>query len=107
MGVSVDNSSSPSPKKVHQIDETTLGITWTDGMESKINVKTLREKCPCAHCVDEWTGERRIKEGQIPDTIRPTKLQNVGLYAIQIFWNDGHDTGLYSHEYLRGLGEEA
>ncbi|NIQ01407.1 MAG: DUF971 domain-containing protein, partial [Nitrospinaceae bacterium] len=56
--------------------------------------KHLRENCPCAHCMDEWTGQKRIQPGQIPDSIRPQKLKAVGLYALQFFWNDGHDTGL-------------
>ncbi len=98
------DSNYPSPKAIKQVDPTTLGITWTDGHESVYNVKMLREKCPCANCIDEWTGEKRIKEGDIKDTIRPIKINSVGLYAIQFAWNDGHDTGLYSHEYLRSLG---
>lgn len=96
---------SPSPKNIRQVDSTTLGITWSDGHESVYSVKTLRENCPCAHCIDEWTGQRKIPPGSIPDTIRPLNLKSVGLYAIQFSWNDGHDTGLYSHEQLRKLCE--
>ena len=102
MGI-VDNAKSASPKNIRQVDETTLGITWSDGHESVYSVKRLREKCPCANCIDEWTGEKRL--GVIPDSIRPLKLSSVGLYAIQFKWNDGHDTGLYPHEYLRNLCE--
>lgn len=93
----------PSPKDIRQIDPTTLGITWSDGHESVYSVKWLRENCPCAHCIDEWSGEKKIKAGDIPDTIKPIKLHSVGRYAIQFSWNDGHDTGLYSHEILRRL----
>ncbi|KMP10918.1 hypothetical protein UR09_04830 [Candidatus Nitromaritima sp. SCGC AAA799-A02] len=101
-----ENSSStngPSPKDIRQVDPVTLGITWTDGHESVYGVRHLRENCPCAHCIDEWTGAKRIAPGSIPDSIRPVKLHSVGLYAIQIAWNDGHDTGLYSHAWLRKL----
>lgn len=101
----VDNSKSASPKSIRQVDESTLGITWSDGHESIYSVKMLRERCPCANCIDEWTGEKRIVPGSIPDTVRPLKLNSVGLYAIQFKWSDGHDTGLYSHEYLRTLCE--
>ncbi len=97
------DSNHPSPKKIFQVDAGVLGITWSDGHESVYPVKRLRENCPCAHCIDEWSGERRIKPGDIADTIQPVKLHSVGLYAIQISWNDGHDTGLYSHELLRRL----
>ncbi|CAI2718204.1 DUF971 domain-containing protein [Nitrospina watsonii] len=92
-----------TPRDVKQVDESTLGITWTDGHEAIYPVKLLREKCPCAHCIDEWTGEKRIKPGQIPDTIRPIKIKAVGLYALQFDWNDGHSTGLYPYELLRNL----
>lgn len=97
------NADHPSPKSIRQIDEQTLGINWTDGRECEYSVKMLRENCPCAHCIDEWSGVKKIKPGDIPDSIRPIKIQSVGLYAVQFSWNDGHDTGLYSHELLRRL----
>ncbi|MFQ5482661.1 MAG: gamma-butyrobetaine hydroxylase-like domain-containing protein, partial [Nitrospinaceae bacterium] len=50
----------PAPKDIKQIDETRLGITWTDGKESVYDVKMLRESCPCAHCIDEWSGQKKI-----------------------------------------------
>jgi DUF971 family protein len=99
----VDNAKSPAPKKVFQVDESTLGITWTDGLDARYNVRMLRQKCPCANCVDEWTGAPRLDPNSIPETVRPIKINNVGLYAIQFFWSDGHDSGLYSHEYLHKL----
>ena len=46
-----------------------------------------------------------IAPGSITDDIRPQNLKAVGLYAIQFYWNDGHDTGLYTHELLRQLCE--
>jgi DUF971 family protein len=91
------------PKSIKQIDSTKLGITWTDGHESIYSVRYLRESCPCANCIDEWTGEKRLAPNSIPDNIRPTKLHSVGLYAIQFSRTDGHDTGLYSHELMRKL----
>ena len=93
----------PSPRKIKQIDSSNLGITWTDDRESVYNVQMLRESCPCAHCIDEWSGEKRIKPGDIPDTIRPLKIKAVGLYALQFDWNDGHSTGLYPYALLRKL----
>ena len=98
-----DKTGEPSPQDIKQIDESTMGITWTDGHESVYHVKMLRENCPCAHCIDEWSGQKKIKPGDIPDTIRPTNLKAVGLYALQFWWNDGHDTGLYPHSLLRKI----
>jgi DUF971 family protein len=96
-------SNTPAPKNIKQVDPTNLGITWTDGHESVYSVRHLRESCPCANCIDEWTGEKRLDPNSIPDNIRPIKLHSVGLYAIQFSWTDGHDTGLYSHDLMRKL----
>ena len=93
----------PAPKNIKQVNETTLGISWSDGHESEYPVKILRENCPCANCIDEWSGKKLILPGSIPDSIRPRNIKAVGLYAIQFEWNDGHDTGLYTHELLRKL----
>jgi DUF971 family protein len=95
--------SDPSPKSVRQVDPKTLEIIWTDGHESVYSVRHLRENCPCASCIDEWTGEKRIDPSSISENIQPLNLKSVGLYAIQFFWNDGHDTGFYSHKLMRKL----
>ena len=99
------DQSGPLPQKVHQVNPNTLGIDWVDGHRSIFSVKMLRENCPCANCIDEWTGEKRIAPGSIPDSIKPNKLNSVGRYAIQFYWNDGHDTGLYTYKLLRDLCE--
>jgi DUF971 family protein len=39
-----------------------------------------------------------------PEDVRPVRVSPVGRYAIQITWTDGHDSGIYSFEYLRDLG---
>ena len=93
----------PAPKNIKQVNETPLGISWSDGHESECPVKKLRENIPCANCIDEWSGKKLIQPGAIPDSIRPNNLKAVGLYAIQFYWSDGHDTGLYTHELLRQL----
>jgi DUF971 family protein len=35
--------------------------------------------------------------------LKPERAELVGRYALQIFWNDGHSTGIYSFDYLRSL----
>ena len=101
--VQKDNAKSPSPRNIRQIDAGTLGITWTDGHEAVYSVRHLRLNCPCANCIDEWTGDKRLDPASVPADVRPTTLKSVGLYAMQFFWSDGHDTGLYSHELMRKL----
>jgi DUF971 family protein len=39
------------------------------------------------------------------EPVHPVKMQPCGYYAYQITWSDGHDTGIYTLEHLRALGE--
>ncbi len=90
-------------KKIWQENDRTLGIIWTDDHKSLIDVVKLREKCPCALCVDEWTHEVKIKPGEIADSCRPIRIQSVGRYAMNAQFDDGHSTGIYTFTYLREL----
>jgi len=90
-------------KEIYQSDEKHLGITWTDGAESKLDVVELRRKCPCASCVDERTGERILKPDSVASTVRPLQIDSVGRYACVIAFNDGHNNGIFSFKYLRQL----
>ena len=87
-------------------DGAALSIRWQDGTETVLAPRTLRVSCPCAACVDEMTGRRTLRPDTVPESIYPTAIHYVGRYALQFVWSDGHDTGFYSFEYLRRLGEE-
>jgi DUF971 family protein len=91
-------------KSIKQIDARTLGITWTDNHSSKFDVVEMRRKCPCATCIDEWTHEQILKPDSVPETTRPIKVESVGQYALNIQFNDGHRTGIYTFAALRKLG---
>ena len=94
------------PVSLEKAGEDTLRIVWEDGLVSDYNVAALRRACPCATCVDEWTGERKLDPFSVLETIRPVRIEPVGRYALRIAWTDGHDTGIYSFDYLRALGEK-
>ena len=57
----------------------------------------------CAECVEEFTGERKIVHGSIPSSIERANVTAVGNYALGFAWSDGHDSGIYTFEYLRKL----
>ena len=40
------------------------------------------------------------------DALTLTKVEQLGHYALQLFWKDGHHTGIYDYEYLRRLCPE-
>lgn len=88
-------------------DERAVEIHWPDGLVRRLPFKFLRGRCPCAGCVDEMTGIRTLDVESIPPTIKPESLSVSGNYALKILWDDRHDTGLYTWEYLRELGEDS
>ena len=92
-----------APTALARKDPDILVITWNDGAVSEYKARALRSSCPCAACVNEWTGEKMLDESRIPGDIRPVRLISVGRYAMAIHWSDGHKTGIYAYDYLRKL----
>jgi DUF971 family protein len=103
----------PIPKKVRLAGENnTVSVEWSDGHRSLYPYAYLREKCPCATCTDaHGTGSRptarpAVSSSSLPmyeEPVKPVKAEVVGRYALGITWSDGHATGIYSFDYLRGL----
>lgn len=86
-----------------------LAIKWNDGTESFIPLDRLRRGCPCAGCQGERDILGRLHKGPdhplTPAGFQIRSLNPVGSYAIQPTWADGHNTGLYTFDYLRQLAE--
>jgi DUF971 family protein len=85
-----------------------LYIQWDDGHESVISLLSLRDSCPCAGCQGETVLLKTYKpqqQPQLPGRYNLTGIEQIGHYAIQISWGDGHSTGIYTWEYLRSLCE--
>ena len=91
------------PLEIKQDGDFDLTITWADGMRCRYTAAALRRACPCAQCVNEWTGERVIKPDSIPDGLKMNDISIVGRYALNFRWSDGHDTGIYSFRLMREL----
>ena len=51
--------------------------------------------------------DEQADPARIPDDVRPLNLSSVGNYGLKIRWSDGHDTGIYSYDRLRELGQDA
>lgn len=100
----VNDTKAVKVRKIWQQDSRTLAITWTDGRDSLYDVVELRRQCPCAECVDEISRERKLKPEQIPQSVRPVKIESVGRYAMKIRFTDGHQTGIYTFDFLRRFG---
>src|SRR5438067_13724652 len=94
-----------APERVDLIGDQ-LAIRWNDGTESFLPLEMLRRACPCAGCGGEPDVLGRVQRPNVkyqPDSFKVTRFTLVGSYALQLRWADGHDTGLYSFDYLRRL----
>lgn len=77
-------------------------ISWDDGSESLLQLANLRKSCPCANCIAEKLNKPAtyiplLASPQL--TLRDIKM--VGNYAIQLVWQDGHDSGIYTFDKLK------
>jgi DUF971 family protein len=93
------------PREIMQEGAAGLRITWADGKECHFSAPVLRRFCPCAQCVNEWTGERTLNSTTVSDALEIGDIAIVGRYALNFHWSDGHETGIYSFRYLRELCE--
>ncbi len=79
-------------------------VEWPDGHQSRFPFAILRGICPCAVCRDErepGPGRLRVLSSGSPAGMRLVRCDRIGNYAIGLVWADGHNSGIYSWEYLR------
>ena len=91
------------PRQIIEESDSEISITWSDATESNYNAVQLRRSCPCAGCIDEWSGKKTLKDESVPEDINFKHISIVGRYALNFHFSDGHDTGIFSFEYLRNL----
>jgi DUF971 family protein len=96
------------PLDIQQIGEE-LAVKWDDGSESFIPLERLRRCCPCAGCkgeVDIMGNLYKNPERPLtPQAFRLVRIERVGGYAIQPTWADGHESGIFSFDYLKRVGD--
>jgi len=83
-----------------------LALAFADSTECYLPLERLRRACPCAACQGEPDAMGRVIRPEAPIGPRGFELlrmEVVGGYALQLFWADGHSTGIYSYDYLRSL----
>jgi len=114
MPIPIDVRRKAANVKVHVSSGAGIDITWSDAHVSHYDFAYLRQECPCAMCNDE-----RIKKESAPVTGGPVlsspllpmfkpkvtalAAHAIGNYALQLDFNDGHATGIYSFDYLRTI----
>ncbi|MEX2174008.1 MAG: DUF971 domain-containing protein [Pirellulaceae bacterium] len=99
------------PTALERTDDRGLVIQWSDDRRRRYGVKALRDACPCATCREKRTAPQdplalpMLKSEQLAP-LRIAGMQPMGNYAYSIAFSDGHDTGIYTFDLLRTLGEE-
>ena len=87
-----------------------IKIDWKDGLHSEYSLELLRDECPCATCTGAHGTEPQKTNYSKPDPfpmfkpkLKMNSVEPVGRYALRIYWNDGHNAGIYSFDFLREL----
>jgi DUF971 family protein len=89
-----------------------IRIDWMGGHHSEYSLAYLRDECPCATCTGahgtppEKTNYSKADPNpfkMFTPTLKMLRVEEVGAYAIQIAWSDGHGAGIYSFDYLRKI----
>ena len=94
------------PTQITEKNEREISIKWSDDAETSLFAAQLRRACPCASCVNEWTGEKLLKDDNIADDLTFSDMNVVGRYALNFRFSDGHDTGIFTFKYLRQMSEQ-
>ena len=103
----------PPPRKLDLKKDRGLTVEWADGTSSYYSIAYLRRNSPSAEA-----RELREQLAKNPLTVVPSSAggsgplvasaaELVGNYALRITFSDGHDTGIYSWEYLRSIAPPA
>lgn len=91
----------PTDIRLHQKSRR-LEIAFDDGALFSLPCEFLRVYSPSAEVRGHGPGQEVLQVGK--EDVNITGLEPVGLYAIKIIFSDGHDSGLYSWDYLYELG---
>ncbi len=92
----------PTTIKLHQ-QSRVLEIAFSDGREFRLPYELLRVYSPSAEVRGHGPGQEVLQIGKREVAIK--EVEPVGHYAIRPSFSDGHDTGIYSWDYLYDLGD--
>jgi DUF971 family protein len=97
------NGKPPRPTEInlHQASRV-LDISFEDGRSFSLPVEYLRVYSPSAEVRGHGPGQEVLQAGKREVNI--SAIDPVGMYAVKFVFTDGHDTGIYSWEYLYDLG---
>ena len=85
-------------------DKRMLTVAFDSGENFRLPAEYLRVESPSAEVQGHGGDQKKIVPGKREVTIQ--EIEQVGNYAVRLKFDDGHDTGLYSWDYLHELGAE-
>ncbi len=85
----------PMPAEIIGLGKPEVTFVWEDERQDVWSARALRQRCTCAHCVSEATGERLLDPDSIPADLTVSHMELVGNYGVSIHFSDGHTTGIY------------
>jgi DUF971 family protein len=91
----------PTEIHLHQVSRT-LDIAFDDGSRFSMPVEYLRVFSPSAEVRGHGPGQEVLQVGKREVNVKA--IEPIGMYAVKLVFTDGHDTGIYSWEYLFDLG---
>lgn len=98
-------SARPWPKEIKlDLNSSTLELHFDNGEQFKLDAEFLRVNSPSAEV--RGHGAERPKAVGSKRNVRITAMKEIGNYAVRLIFDDGHDTGLYSWDYLYELGRD-
>jgi DUF971 family protein len=104
MPAMADDAGTPWPTEIKvDKDRRLLQVSFDDGARFELSAEFLRVLSPSAEVQGHAPSQRVTVPGKKAVSI--ARLEPVGNYAVRIVFDDGHDTGLYTWDYLRELGE--
>ncbi len=84
--------------------KTILTVSFDDDERFALPAEYLRVESPSAEVQGHSPEQKQIVRGK--EKVKIAGIEPVGNYAVRILFDDGHDTGLFSWDYLRELGHE-
>ena len=99
------NSDTPTPQSVTAHSQSrVLEVLFSDGARFRIPFELMRIYSPSAEVQGHGPGQEVLQTGK--RDVELTALEPVGNYAVQPTFSDGHDTGIFSWDYLYFLGAQ-
>jgi DUF971 family protein len=95
----------PAPTEIRVKPRTrVLEVAWEDGTRYALPFEYLRVHSPSAEIRGHGGGEGKLELAK--ESVLVTRVEPIGVYAVRLHFDDGHNTGLFSWDYLRELGVE-